>query len=100
MRDIILIFNSKYLPQHKFQIFKIELIQRTLIYSGKSGSKINVGYREFSGNMARPAFSNNVEYDLSESNQIGYKGALLEIIEATNRFITYKVLSNFNSATK
>ena len=77
-----------------------DAIQRTLIYSGKSGSKINVGYREFSGNMARPAFNNNVEYDLSESNQIGYKGALLEIIEATNRLIKYKVLSNFNNATQ
>jgi len=84
----------------KKPIITQDAIQRTLIYSGKSGSKINVGYREFSGNMARTAFNNNVEYDLSESNQIGYKGALLEIIEATNRFIKYKVLSNFNSATQ
>lgn len=84
----------------KKPIITQDAIQRTLIYSGKSGSKINVGYREFSGNMARPAFSNDVEYDLSESNQIGYKGALLEIIEATNRLITYKVLSNFNNANR
>jgi hypothetical protein len=77
-----------------------DTIQRTLIYSGKSGNKINVGYREFSGNIARPAFSNNVEYDLEESKQIGYKGALLEIIEATNTFIKYKVLSNFNNAAQ
>lgn len=84
----------------KKPIITQDAVQRTLIYSGKSGNKINVGYREFSGNIARPAFSNNVEYDLSESNQIGYKGALLEIIEATNRFIKYKVLSNFNNAAK
>lgn len=77
-----------------------DAVQRTLIYSGKSGSKINVGYREFSGNVARPAFSNNVEYDLGESSQIGYKGALLEIIEATNSYIKYKVLSNFNNAAQ
>jgi len=76
-----------------------DAIQRTLIYSGKSGNKINVGYREFSGNIARPAFSNNVEYDLSESKQIGYKGALLEITEATNSFIKYRVISNFNNST-
>jgi len=77
-----------------------DTIQRTLIYSGKVGNKINVSYREFSGNIARPAFSNNVEYDISESNQIGYKGALVEVIEATNRFIKYRVLSNFNAAER
>lgn len=70
--------------------------QQTLIYSGKVGNKINIGYREFSSNMARPAFNNSVEYDLNESKQIGYKGALLEVVDANNQNITYKVLRNFN----
>lgn len=69
--------------------------QQTLLYNGKVGSKVNIGYREFSGDMARPAFSNAVEYDLNESQQIGYKGALLDIIEANNQMIKYKVLKNF-----
>ncbi|TSK08706.1 MAG: hypothetical protein FPO08_05225 [Geobacter sp.] len=72
--------------------------QQSLIYSGKVGNKINIGYREFSNNLARPAFNNNVEYDLSESKTIAYKGAKLEILEATNQNIKYKVLSNFNKA--
>ena len=72
--------------------------QQTLIYSGKVGSKIRIGYREFSNNMARQAFSNDVEYDLSESPFIGYKGARLEIIEATNEQLKYRVLQNFNKA--
>ncbi len=42
--------------------------------------------------MARPAFNNNVEYDLSESPIIGYKGAKLEVIEANNQFIKYRVI--------
>lgn len=71
--------------------------QQTLIYSGRVGSKINIGYREFSSNVARPAFNNDVEYDLNESKQIGYKGALLEIIDANNQSIKYKVLKNFNA---
>lgn len=70
--------------------------QQTLIYSGKIGNKINISYREFSSNLARPAFNNDVEYDLSESKTIGYKGSLLEVIKATNQDITYKVLKNFN----
>jgi len=72
--------------------------QKTLIYSGKAGDKINIGYREFSHDLARPALNNEVEYDLSESNIIGYKGARIEIIEATNESIKYKVIQNFNRA--
>jgi len=69
-----------------------------LIYSGKVGNKINVAYREFSNNLARPAFNNTVQYDLDESNIIGYKGARIEVIEATNEYIKFKVLLNFNKA--
>lgn len=70
--------------------------QQTLIYSGRVGNTIKISYREFSNNMARDAFTNDAEYDLSSSNIIAYKGARLEIIEADNEKIRYKVLSNFN----
>lgn len=69
--------------------------QQTLIYSGRIGDRITLGYREFSNSLARPAFNNDVEYDLNESKIVGYKGARVEVIEATNQEITYKVLSNF-----
>lgn len=75
-----------------------DAFQQTLIYNGKVGAKINVGYREFSNNYARPAFNNNVEYDLSESTRIGYKGAEIEVLEATNQYIKFKMLKNFNDA--
>jgi hypothetical protein len=39
-----------------------------------------------------------VEYDLSESKIIGYAGARLEVIKATNTGIEYKVIKNFNSS--
>lgn len=69
--------------------------QQTLIYSGRVGNKINIGYREFSNNSARPAFNNDVEYDLSTSNIIGYKGASINVIKADNSSITYKLIRNF-----
>lgn len=75
-----------------------ESFQQTLIYSGKIGQKIKIGYREFSANVARPAFSNDVDYDLSDSTTVGYKGARLEILEATNDHVTYRLISNFNGA--
>lgn len=69
--------------------------QQTLLYNGKIGNRIALGYREFSGDIARPAFSNEVSYDLSESTILGYKGARIEVIKATNTEITYKVVSGF-----
>lgn len=69
--------------------------QQTLLYSGRIGNKINISYREFSNDMARPAFNNDVEYDLSVSNVIGYKGASIEVLNADNSSITYRVLRNF-----
>ena len=89
--------------ESQFELTKKPLLtkdsfQQTLIYSGKVGNKINISYREFSGNIARPAFNNDVEYDLSESSIIGYKGAKIEVLEATNQHIKYRVLRNFNGA--
>lgn len=72
-------------------------LQQTLIYSGRVGNRIRIGYREASGNMARPAFSNEAEYDLSTSQEIAYRGARLRVIEADNQKIRYVVLSNFNT---
>ena len=83
--------------RRKKPILTSDSFQQTLIYSGKIGNKINIGYREFSNSMARPAFNNDVEYDLNSSRVIGYKGARLEVVEATNEYIKYKVLRNFNN---
>ena len=69
--------------------------QQTLIYSGRVKDKINIGYREFSNDTARPAFNNDVEYDLSDSKTIGYKGALIEVVDANNSSINYKLIRNF-----
>lgn len=75
--------------------FGEDSFQQTLIYNGRVGNKVKVGYREFNDNMARSAFSNEAEYDLSSSKIIGYKGAQIEVIDADNSKITYKVLRSF-----
>ena len=74
--------------------------QQVLVYNGKQGDYILVGYREFSNNMARSAFSNEVRYDLSESNLVGYKAARLRIIRATNTDITYVVEEGFQEPSR
>lgn len=74
--------------------------QQTLVYSGNSGTKINVSYREFSGGMARQAFTNNVEYDMDKSKIIRYKGAELEVLEYSNVSIKFRVLKHFKPMVK
>jgi hypothetical protein len=87
---------SGYVSFKKLTSLAENSFQQTLIYSGCTDDMVTLGYREFSNNNARPAFNNDVEYDLKSSKIIGYKGARIEVIEADNQNITYKVLSNFN----
>jgi hypothetical protein len=103
---IVTIFNAtscsddekeKYKEEKRSVVYE-NSVQQTLIYSGRIGNRIRFGYREFSNNLARPAFSNDVEYDLLESKTIAYKGALIEVVEATNQHIKYIVKKNFNKA--
>lgn len=87
-------YDAKIEIKKRASVYAPSFVQ-TLLYSGRVGNKVNISYREFSNSTARPAFNNDVEYDLSDSNQIGYKGALIEIIKADNSGITYKVLKSF-----
>jgi hypothetical protein len=91
---------NKGVTQIKIPVLADDAFQQTLIYSGKVGNKVKIGYREFSNNVARPAFNNDVDYDLTDSPVIGYKGARIEVLEATNQYIRYRVLQNFNQATQ
>jgi hypothetical protein len=66
-----------------------------LIYNGKAGEAVKFLYREFQNDMARPAFSQDVSYDLHDGNVVGFKGARVEILDASNTSIKYKVLAHF-----
>ena len=71
-------------------------LQQVIEYNGKSGDVLKFTYREFNDSMARSAFTTDFTMDLSEGSEIGYKGAVIKVIEATNRHISYVVVSNFN----
>lgn len=102
---VITIFNlagcrERPFERHQRPFVSADHFQQTLIYNGRVGDRIMFAYRETSGNYARPAFNNEVEYDLATSNVVGYRGAELEVIEATNTEITYRVISNFNAPSR
>lgn len=74
------------------EIWSKESFKRELVYSGVSQNTITILYREFVGDIARPAFSQELKYDLAQSREIGYKGARFEIVKATNTELLYKVI--------
>ena len=58
-----------------------------------SQNTVTLVYREFKDSFARPAFTQELKYDLSQDRVIGYKGARFEVVNAGNTEITYKVIS-------
>ncbi len=70
--------------------------KRDLVYAGISKNIITILYREYKDNIARPAFSQEIKYDLDEGKIIGYQGSRFEIINANNTGITFKVLKEIN----
>jgi hypothetical protein len=67
-------------------------MRKEILYNGKSKDTIKITYREYMNDMARPAFYQDLNYDLAESKIIGFKGTQIEIIKATNSDIQYKVI--------
>jgi len=66
-------------------------IRQELLYNGRTRDTIKIAYREFKDDMARPAFYQDLNYDLSESRIIGFRDIKIEVIEATNTDIKFMV---------
>jgi hypothetical protein len=85
----------------------VSRMSKEFIYSGKAGSIVRFSYREFAGNarvdeiggvmepavqFARPAFTQDVQYDLSESDVIAFRAMRLKVVRATSSEITVEVV--------
>lgn len=71
--------------------------EQQLIYTGMEGKILKFTYREFADGTARPAFSLDATYDMSQDNVIRFKGAVIEILSYNNQSIKYKVISGFKT---
>jgi hypothetical protein len=65
--------------------------KRELVYLGQSGETLRFKYREYYDNLVRAAFSNDLTYNIAEDNVIGFRGARIEIIDASNTELTYLI---------
>ena len=72
--------------------------RQELIYGGRVGSQIRLTYREFSGDLLRPGFTQEAQYDLATEQIVGFKGVRVQIVSATNTRLTYRVLKSFPDA--
>ncbi|ENL1647172.1 TPA: hypothetical protein N3O12_000752 [Klebsiella pneumoniae] len=71
---------------------------KTIEYNGKSSNTLKFTYREFSHDMARPAYTTDFTVDLSDGTQtVAYKGAKLKINKADNSSINYTIINGFDS---
>jgi len=65
-----------------------------MIYSGLTGRTLKAVYREYVDDYMRPSFSTELQYNLDESKILAYKSIRIEITNATNSSVQYRVLSD------
>ena len=94
-----LIFPLKQDDKHLSKITKAVEDQsnfiQELVYSGRADNHLKFIYRELTSDNTNPSFFQEVQYDLSESNIVEFKGLKIEVVEASNTKIRYRLLSHF-----
>ena len=97
-----LINKAKYARTANEPTFSIDesKFKRTALYQGISKGSIKISFREFVNDMARPAFTQDVSYDLQSdgTTSIAFKGLRIEVISARGPNIEYKVLKPFSDS--
>jgi hypothetical protein len=71
---------------------EIKGFRQEILYSGGGKGTVTLQYREYMNDYARPAFSQELSYDLADGNEIGFKGARIRVIKVSNTGIRYVVL--------
>lgn len=65
-----------------------------LVFLGSAGKIIRLLYREYMDDFVRPAYSQEVSYDVSNlPMEISFRTAKFQVLELDGSSITYKVLS-------
>jgi len=74
------------------QIAEADGLMFQLIYNGLRGENtIILTYREFINNFVRPAYHQELYYDLKKSNIISFKDYVIKIVKTTNNEIVFIV---------
>jgi hypothetical protein len=78
------------------------LIDKELLYAGRVGDNLHISYREYFidinaqknrwGSYARPPFFQQAYYDLKTSDTVVFQDWVLQVIDANNERIRFKVI--------
>lgn len=76
--------------------------QIDVLYQGMSKGEVKISYRESLNGTARPAFTQDVAYELAPDGTalIGFKGMRLKVLKATGQYIEYVIEQTIPSFTK
>ncbi|HWE98178.1 MAG TPA: hypothetical protein VG248_00095 [Caulobacteraceae bacterium] len=86
-------FNGR--PVVEFVDVRAAEFKQDIVYDGRSGSTIKFTYREFGHDLDKPTVSQDIRYDLKDGPTIDVKGARIDVIDATDAKISYRVSSSF-----
>ena len=70
-------------------------LRQELIYNGRIEDTLRFLYRESSSDVIRGSFSQELQYDLKDGNTIEFRGVVIEVLDATNALLKYRVVSTF-----
>jgi len=65
--------------------------RRELIYQGRDGDNLKLFYREYTDDFRRPAYDQEVQYDLGESDFIQFRGLTISVEDANNEYLIYTI---------
>ena len=74
---------------------KADSLQQSITYMGRDGGILKFLYVESKNDIQRPEFNRDFLVDLTETPILSVKGAQVEIIEATDTDIKYRVIKYF-----
>lgn len=67
-----------------------------LLFQGVNGKNIRLSYREYVNDLARPAYFQDVSYDINElPTTVTFRTVKIEVIAANNSGLKYRILSGF-----
>jgi hypothetical protein len=75
---------------------RTDAFRNELLFQGVSNKVLKLSYREFVNDMARPAYFQDVTYDVTGwPMTVTFRSVRIEVIEAGNDGVTYRVMSGF-----
>jgi hypothetical protein len=82
--------------QSELQVPRPDSKKYELLYQGISSKTLRLSYREYINDFARPAFFQDVTYDVPDlPTTITFRTVRIKLLSADNNGLRYQVLSGF-----